>query len=149
MLKKLLHTVIFTCCCTLYAAAQTKPAKQPLRFRTTWGIYLSDSLPRPDVLKVLDSALVVRDGNNNKFPVVSFDFTYEQKEPYVNDTTNQPGFYTEVIGDSFRDNKLSELWRTRLKEMVQKGDVLFFNNIIIKYTGDKFYRAPELKMVVR
>lgn len=149
MLKKLLHTVIFTCCCTLYAAAQTKPAKQPLRFRTTWGIYLSDSLPRPDVLKVLDSALVVRDGSNNKFPVVSFDFTYEQKEPYVNDTTNQVGFYTEVIGDSFRDNKLSELWRTRLKEMVQKGDVLFFNNIIIKYTGDKFYRAPELKMVVR
>lgn len=149
MLKKLLHTVIFTCCCTLYAAAQTKPAKQPLRFRTTWGIYLSDSLPRPDVLKVLDSALVVRDGNNNRFPVVSFDFTYEQKEPYVNDTTNQVGFYTEVIGDSFRDNKLSELWRTRLKEMVQKGDVLFFNNIIIKYTGDKFYRAPELKMVVR
>src|SRR5690606_26757376 len=116
---------------------------------TTWAIYLSDSLPRPDVLKLLDSSLVVRDGSNNKFPVVSFDFTYEQKEPYLNDTTNQVGFYTEVTGDSFKDNKLSELWRKHLKETLQKGDVLLFNNIVIRYTGDKLYRAPELKIIVR
>lgn len=148
MIKRSIHTIIFLCCVG-HASAQTKPAKQPLRFRTTWGIYLSDSLPRPEVLKVLDSALVVRDAQNNKFPVVSFDFTYEQKEPYLNDTTNEIGFYTEVTGDSFRDSKLSELWRTRLKEVVQKGEVLFFNNIIIRYTGDKYYRAPELKIVVR
>lgn len=145
MVKKLLHTVILLLFCTLHATAQ----KKPLRFRTTWGIYLSDSLPRPEVLKLLDSALVVRDGSNNKFPVVSFDFTYEQKEPYVNDTTKQVEFYTEATGDSFKDNKLSELWRKHLKEVIQKGEVLFFNNIVIKYTGDKYYRAPELKIVVR
>ncbi|GEP96792.1 hypothetical protein [Chitinophaga cymbidii] len=145
MSKQLLHTVIFVLFCTLHATAQRKP----LRFRTTWAIYLSDSLPRPDVLKLLDSSLVVRDGGNNKFPVVSFDFTYEQKEPYLNDTTNQVGFYTEVTGDSFKDNKLSELWRKHLKETLQKGDVLLFNNIVIRYTGDKLYRAPELKIIVR
>jgi hypothetical protein len=123
--------------------------KKPLRFKTSWGIFLSDTLPRPEVVKLLDSALVVRDQQNNKFPVISFDLTYEQKEPYVNDTTGRAGVYTEYIGDTFKSDRLSPLWSSRLKEMLQKGDVLYFGNIIVKYPGDKYYRVPELKIVIR
>lgn len=162
MIKIFIYTAFFTCC-GLVANAQSKPAvkkpatpapaakttAKPLRFRTTWGIYLSDSLPRTEVIKLLDSALVVRDNNNNKFPVVSFDLTYETKEPYLNDTTNQVKFYTDYTGDSFKGNQLNELWRSHLKEGLQREETLLFNNIIIQYTGDKFYRAPELKITVR
>ncbi|WP_333863539.1 hypothetical protein [Chitinophaga sp.] len=109
MMKQLLITLaLFTgiSVTTLAQASKPKPAAKPakpaaatadgkLRFRTTWGIYLSDSIPRPEVLKILDSALVVRDQKNNKFPVVSFDFIYEAKEAYMNDTTSQVGFYTD------------------------------------------------------
>ncbi|KAA2239682.1 hypothetical protein F0L74_26175 [Chitinophaga agrisoli] len=125
------------------------PAKTALRFRTTWGIFLSDTLPRPEVLKLLDSALVVRDQQNHTFPVVSFDFTYEKAEPYLNDTTGQPGIYKDFVGDSFSANKLSPLWANRLKEVLQKGEILYFDNIVIKYTGDKYYKVPDLKFVVR
>lgn len=164
MTQKLFYTVTLICCCALGAVAQSnkpavkKPAaaktpaaiaQKPLRFRTTWGIFLSDTLPRPEVLKLLDSALIVRDGSNQKFPVVSFDFTWEKKEPYLNDTTNEVGFYTEYIGDSFKSNRIDTTWSNRLKETIQKGEVLFFNNIVIKYTGDKFYRAPELKITIK
>ncbi|WP_341840573.1 hypothetical protein [Chitinophaga caseinilytica] len=131
------------------AAATTSAADKKLRFRTTWGIYLSDSIPRPEVLKILDSALVVRDQKNNKFPVVSFDFLYEAKEAYLNDTTSQVAFYTETTGDSFTGDRLSDLWSNRLKETVQKGESLIFSNIVIKYTEDKFYRVPELRITVR
>lgn len=160
MIKTLFYTATFLCC-GMAASAQSKPAakkpaststtatKQPLRFRTTWGIYLSDTLPRNEVVKLLDSSLVVRDNHNNKFPVISFDFTYETKEPYMNDTTNQIGFYSDFTGDSFKDNKLPQLWRTRLKDGLQRREVLFFSNIIIKYTGDKFYRVPDMRIVVQ
>lgn len=144
MMQKLLYTFTLTCC-ALLAGAQDK---KPLRFRTTWGIFLSDTLPRPEVLKLLDSALVVRDGGNKKFPVVSFDFTYEKREAYVNDTTNQPGVYTESIGETFRGDKLSPIWSSRLKEMISKGEVLFFNNIVVRYAEDKFYRAPAVRITV-
>ena len=134
-------------------SAKGKPAeKKQLRFRTTWGVFLSDTLPRPEVVKLLDSALVVRDQQNNKFPVISFDFTYEKKEPYVNDTTGRAGVYTEFTGDSFKSDRLSPLWSSRLKDMLQKGEVLYFDNIIIKYPGgkeDKYYKVPEVKMVIR
>jgi hypothetical protein len=131
------------------AAATTKTTATALRFRSTWGIFLSDSLPRPEIMKLLDSPLVVRDQKNNKYPVVSFDFTYERKEPYINDTTGKPGFYTEFVGDSFKGDKLPTLWVERIKEMLERNEVFYFDNIIINYTGDKLYRAPKLKFNVR
>lgn len=123
-------------------------SKSTLRFRSTWGIFLSDTLPRPEIMKLLDSALVVRDEKNNKYPVVSFRFTYEKKEPYLNDTTGKPGFYTEYIGDDFTGNKLPAFWSTRIKETLERNEVLIFDNIIINYTGDKLYRAPQLRFKV-
>lgn len=131
------------------AATTGTTGKTNLRFRTSWGIFLSDTLPRPEVLKLLDSALVVRDQQNHTFPVVSFDFTYEKKEAYLNDTTGQPGVYSDFTGDSFKADKLPSLWSSRLKEVLQRNEVLYFDNIIIKYTGDKYYRVPELRIVVR
>lgn len=98
---------------------------------------------------MLDSALVVRDNQKNRFPVVSFDFTYEKKEPYLNDTTREVMIATDLTGDSFKSDRLTTAWVNRLKEGLEKGDVLLFNNIVIRYTGDKFYRVPELKFVVR
>ncbi|HEY0273687.1 MAG TPA: hypothetical protein VGC22_10920, partial [Chitinophaga sp.] len=116
------------------AAAKTAaPAplaqKTDLRFRSTWGIFLSDTLPRPEVIKTLDQNLVVRDQKNNKYEVISFEFTYEQKTPYVNDTTNKPGVYTEYLGDNFKHTaRLSDIWVSKLKESLQHGDELFFSN---------------------
>ncbi|SFW14661.1 hypothetical protein [Chitinophaga sancti] len=130
-------------------AAASGPTITKLRFRSTWGIFLSDSIPRSEIAKLLDSALVVRDEKNNKYPVVSFEFTYENKEFYLNDTTGKPGIYTEYVGDSFKGDKLPALWVTRIKELLDKGEVFYFDNIIVNYTGDKLYRAPKLKFIVR
>jgi hypothetical protein len=131
------------------AKTATTSKTTTLRFRSTWGIFLSDTLPRPEVLKLLDSSLVVRDEKNNKYPVVSFDFTYERKEPYLNDTTGKPGFYSEFVGDTFTGDKLPALWVQRIREMLEKNEILYFDNIIINYTGDKLYRAPKLRFNVR
>lgn len=160
MTKKLFYLACLLCC-TTGALAQQKPVKKPapakqaaadkkpLRFTTSWHIFLSDSIPRPELLKVLDSALVVRDSQKNRFPVVSFDFTYEKKEPYLNDTTREVMIAVDLRGDSFKTDRLTTAWTNRLKEDLEKGDVLLFNNIVVRYTGDRFYRAPELKIVVR
>lgn len=159
MTKKLFY-LAFLLSCTTAAFAQNKAVKKtvqakqaaekkPLRFTTSWHIFLSDSLPRPEVLKILDSALVVRDNNKNRFPVVSFDFTYEKLEPYINDTTREVTIARDLTGDSFKSDRLPAVWVNRLKEDIDKGDVLLFNNIIIRYTGGKFYRVPELKITVR
>ncbi|WPQ62110.1 hypothetical protein SIO70_27485 [Chitinophaga sancti] len=131
------------------AATQATTTHTKLRFRSTWGIFLSDSIPRPEIVKLLDSALVVRDEKNVKYPVVSFDFTYENKEYYLNDSTGKPGIYTEYVGDSFKGDKLPALWVTRIKEMLDKGEVFYFDNIIVNYTGDKLYRVPKLQFIVR
>jgi hypothetical protein len=131
-----------------FAQSKTKKPANTLRFRSTWGIFLSETLPRPEILNLLDSTIVVRDEKNNKYPVVSFQFTYEKKETYLNDTTGKPAIYTEFVGDSFNGDKLPAFWAARIKETLTKGEVLYFDNIIIKYTGDKLYRVPKLQFKV-
>ncbi|SJZ70036.1 hypothetical protein SAMN04488128_1011260 [Chitinophaga eiseniae] len=133
------------------SANKTTPAsnKRPAKLRSSWGLFLSDTLPKSQVVKLLDSALVVRDEKNHVYPVISFAFTYEQHQPYLNDTTGQPGIYKDYTGDNFKTSRLPALWSTRLKESLQQGDVLYFDDILIEYAPDKIYRAPSLRIDVK
>lgn len=123
--------------------------KRPMKLRSSWSIYLSDTLPKTEVMKLLDSALVVRDEKNIKYPVISFAFTYERHEPYLNDTTGQPAVYKDFTGDNFKAPALSPAWSKSLKETLQTGDILYFDEIIIKYAEEKFYKAPPLQIKVK
>ena len=120
-----------------------------MKLRSSWSIYLSDTLPKTEVLKLLDSALIVRDEKNIKYPIVSFAFTYERHEPYLNDTTGQPAVYKDFTGDNFKTATLSPAWSKSLKETLQTGDILYFDEIIIKYAEEKFYKAPSLQIKVK
>lgn len=129
--------------------APAATSKRPAKLRSSWGLFLSDTLPKSQVAKLLDSALVVRDEKNHLYPVLSFAFTYEQHQPYLNDTTGQPGIYKDYTGDNFKTSRLPALWSTRLKESLQQGDVLYFDDILIEYVPDKLYRAPSLRITVK
>lgn len=129
--------------------AAAASSKRPLKLKSSWGIFLSDTLPKSEVIKLLDSALVVRDEKNNTYPVISFAFTYEKHEPYLNDTTGQPGVYKDFTGDNFKTASLPPLWSNSLKDNLQTGDVLYFDEIIIRYAEDKLYEAPALRIDVK
>ncbi|MBC9931913.1 hypothetical protein [Chitinophaga qingshengii] len=142
-----------------WAQAGKKPApatkatpvtnKRPAKLRSSWGLFLSDTLPKSQVAKLLDSALVVRDEKNHLYTVISFAFTYEQHQPYLNDTTGMPAVYKDYTGDNFKTNRLPALWNARLKQDLQTGDVLYFDDILIEYAPDKLYRAPSLRIEVK
>ncbi|WP_291911298.1 hypothetical protein [Chitinophaga sp. CB10] len=134
--------------------AAKKPAaassgKRPAKLISTWGNFLSDSLPKNELTKLLDSALVVRDEKGVKYPVISFAFTYETREVYLNDTTGQPGIYKDYIGNNFQDARMDSVWRKGMKEKLDKGNILYFDEILIKYSEDKIYKAPSLQFIVR
>ncbi|RFS20585.1 hypothetical protein DVR12_18660 [Chitinophaga silvatica] len=131
------------------AITTTTTDKRPAKLRSSWSIFLSDTLPKNEVVKLLDSALIVRDEKNIKYPVVSFAFTYEKHEPYLNDTTGHVGIYKDYTGDNFKSASLSPLWSSSLKNSLESGDVLYFDDIIIKYTGDKLYKAPPIKINIK
>lgn len=131
------------------AATTAVTNKRPMKLHSSWSIYLSDTLPKNEVLKLLDSALIVRDEKNIKYPVISFAFTYERHEPYLNDTTGQPALYKDFTGDNFKSASLTPVWSKGLKESLQTGDILYFDEIIIKYAEEKFYKAPALKISVK
>ncbi|SHL19490.1 hypothetical protein SAMN05444266_102393 [Chitinophaga jiangningensis] len=155
------HLLLLTCLlATIHTMGQTtkpaakKPAaatsgKRPTKLVSTWGNFLSDSLPKNELVKLIDSALIVRDEKGAKYPVISFAFTYETREAYLNDTTGQPGLYKDYIGNNFQDARMDSVWRKGMKEKLEKGNVLYFDEILIQYSADKIYKAPALKFIVR
>lgn len=150
----LLSFLLATAVTPVIAQSAKKPAtavtsKRPMKLRSSWGIYLSDTLPKSEVIKLLDSALIVRDEKNIKYPVLSFAFTFEKHEPYLNDTTGQPAIYKDFTGDNFKAASLPVAWSKNLKETLQTGDILYFDDIIIKYAEEKFYKAPSLQINVK
>ncbi|NIG57684.1 hypothetical protein [Chitinophaga sp. Cy-1792] len=124
-------------------------AKRPMKLVSTWGIFLGDSLPKNEIVKLLDSSLIVRDEKNVKYPVISFAFTLEQHEPYLNDTTGQPAIYKDYTGDNFKQAKMTTIWANGLKANLGKGDILFFDEILVQQPNGKVYKAPSLKFTVR
>ncbi|HVI47384.1 MAG TPA: hypothetical protein VM802_21070 [Chitinophaga sp.] len=160
MIKKLLLYFFFFGTTAIPAIGQSvrknpspvKPAaipSKPKKLKSSWGLFLSDTLPKSEVIRLLDSSLQVRDEKNNKYKVVSFAFTYEKHEPYLNDTTGQPGVYKDFTGDNFKSSSLPALWSNRLKQTLDKGDVLYFDEIIIRYPPDKLYMAPSLRINIK
>ncbi|PSL48102.1 hypothetical protein CLV51_102964 [Chitinophaga niastensis] len=158
MLKHLLYILLLgTAATPVLAQAKKKAApaaatvsnKRPTKLRSSWGVFLSDTLPKSEIIKLLDSSLVVRDEKNVKYPIISFAFTYERHEPYLNDTTGQPAVYKDFTGENFKQGSLSALWSSRLKELLQTGDILYFDEIIIRYAGEKYYKAPALRIDVK
>ncbi|MFB6453647.1 hypothetical protein ACE38W_00120 [Chitinophaga sp. Hz27] len=124
-------------------------AKKPAKLISTWGIFVGDSLPKNEIVKLLDSSLIVRDEKNVKYPVISFAFTLEQHEPYLNDTTGQPSLYKDYTGDNFKQSKMTATWVNGLKANLDKGDILYFDEILIQHPNGKVYKAPALKFTVR
>ena len=163
MHKKLLLSILLVCAVSaLFAQSVKKPvkapapttnsaaaSKHPTKLKSSWSIFLSDTLPKSEVIKLLDSALIVRDEKNIKYPVISFAFTYEKHEPYLNDTTGQVGIYKDYTGDNFKSANLSSIWAGGLKNNIESGDVLYFDEIIIQYSADKLYKAPALRFSVK
>ncbi|WP_326994070.1 hypothetical protein [Chitinophaga sp. 212800010-3] len=132
-----------------HPAAAAVANQKPKKLRSTWGIFLSDTLSKTEVIKLLDSALVVRDEKNVRYPVISFALTYEKHEPYLNDTTGQVAVYKDYTGENFKSATLSPLWSNGLKDQLKSGDILYFDEIIVRYTGDKLYKAPPIQITVK
>lgn len=116
--------------------------------KTSWGNCQKGTLPKSEVLKLLDSGLVVRDEKNMTYQVLHFDFGYEKKELSVNDTTGMPEVVSEYIAYPFQGNQLSPLWNVRLKQRIQPSEALYFDNIIVLGPNKKKYLAPPLKFVI-
>lgn len=114
--------------------------------KTTGGEMSKDS-----ILYFLDKPLFIQDSAGKFHPVLTFTFTYVERDIYI-DPDGKPYIGTEVMGSSSVKSVVPEVWRTIVKERMKSGDTLVFNNPMsyydLKDESTMFY-APAIKLIVK
>lgn len=114
--------------------------------KTTGGVMSKDS-----ILYFLDKPLFIQDSSKKFHPVLTFTFTYIERDIYI-DPEGKPYIGTEIMGSSSVKSVVPELWRNIVKERMKSGDTLVFNNPMSYYDlrdeSTMFY-APAIRLVVK
>ena len=145
-MKNLIITSVF---CLLVTAAFTqtkKPAATvtPTVYTVSFGGYKNANITADQFKRVLDSALIVRDDKGNSYPIARFRINYTFATSFTDSETQQAKNFKDFRAADFYDtNKITEVWRSSLKDNSKKGDEVIFNNIIIKLKNGKKLMVNE------
>ena len=156
MKYKSIFVVLLSVSLGIQANAQTKPAPKvtPIakykvpKMSTLLGQYKdSVGLPAADAAAVIGSPLRVVDEKKVVYTITSYQFLYKK----VGVTETEDGKVlpaTSISSAAFTQTPLPAIWISNVKELVKKGEELFFFDIIAKDPQGRPMYAPNLKITI-
>ncbi|MBX9449903.1 MAG: hypothetical protein KL787_09395 [Taibaiella sp.] len=110
------------------------------------GIMSADS-----ILYFLDKPLFSQDTAGNFHQVLSFLFTYIERDIYINED-GKPYIGTEIGGTNSNNGIVPEMWRDVVRQKIKSGDTVIFNNPLsylnIRDESTQFY-SPRIVLIVK
>jgi hypothetical protein len=122
--------------------ANTIPAV--LKLKPLWGNHPGGNMLVADGINYADSALRVIDDKGHRYQVVSFKFIYRRKASITDDQTGAVKNTWDVVAtDIYNSNSLTDVWKTTIKETLQKDEEWIIDYITIKdKSGRKVMATP-------
>jgi len=99
--------------------------------------------------QLVNLPLRIIDDKNNVYAVNSYQFMYKKKSIIENEQTGKREIAFSTVADLFKITPLPQVWRSNIGGGVQKGEELYFFDIIVKDKLDRKFYAPELKINIR
>lgn len=156
-MKKTLFCILLFCAGYTLVIAQNKPAVKPgAKAKTAFpkitmsigGLKGGDITPEA-LAKVVDSALVAKDGEANSYSIVRFRLFYKFKSTYKDEDSGQKKSSDDMRTSDFTNTSvLPELWRASIKDNIKKGDEMILDNIIVVLKNGSKVMAPSLTFKV-
>ncbi|HMO62630.1 MAG TPA: hypothetical protein PKC39_11565 [Ferruginibacter sp.] len=119
--------------------------------KTTWG-----RLSGIDAVCFAEEAkqlvvfpLKVTDAQNYSYTVVSYHLAYTRVGVTEDEETGKTMPTKDQVGSSFTATPLPEIWQKNLVEQLQKGEELFFYDIVVYDKQGRRFFAPELKITIK
>ena len=99
--------------------------------------------------QLVNLPLKITDDKNNVYPISSYQFMYRKRSVIENEETGKrESVFTNTAG-LFRATPLPKVWKENISGGLQKGEELYFFDIIVSdKLGRKFF-APDLKIIVK
>jgi hypothetical protein len=149
---------------SLAVSAQEKPKAGPTKPAAT-GIkkfippkvktYLAkftgmDAVCQPEEGKqVITLPLRIVDAANNSYAVSSYQVAYKRLAVKEDEATGAVTPTTDLVAQRFTETPITGIWKTSITEQLQKGEELFFFDIIVTDgKGHRFF-APDLRLSIQ
>jgi hypothetical protein len=143
----LLFIVVFT-----QAKSQQKPTPKltPPKLQSFWGITKGGELPLEMVLTLIDSAVWVNDDKKVRYSVSRFILLFRSKDRFEDEESGEVKSRFNSSSVQIKNTSLlPENWRKNLYENLKKDDELLIADIIVRDKKGEYYKAPDIKIIVR
>lgn len=93
--------------------------------------------------------LKVLDDKKNIYTVESYGFLYRRKGVIEDEETGLKKTTFTSVSDKFQTTPLPKIWVDNLKNGFQKGEELYFFDILVKDNKNRKFYAPDLKITIQ
>jgi hypothetical protein len=99
--------------------------------------------------QLVNFPLKITDVKNNVYTISSYQFLYRKKSIIENEQTGRKEITFSTTADLFRSTPLPQVWRENISGGLQKGEELFFFDIIVNDKLNRKFFAPNIKIIVK
>jgi hypothetical protein len=125
------------------------PFKRP-NVKTYWGSTATGTLELSveTASKLISQPLRIIDDKNVGYLISSYQFAYKRIGITEDEVTGKISPQSEIVANRFYISTLPLVWQNNIKEGLQKGEELyFFDIVVISNSGFRFF-APDLKITL-
>ena len=158
-IKKIICVILIVCVVTNGTTAQTTPANGTItkvaKFKPpVVKTFLGRNSETADVTvdeanQLINLPLKIIDDKNNVYMVSSYQFMYKKKSVIKNEETGKSEIVFTTVADLFKTTPLPQVWRSNIGGGTQKGEELYFFDIIVKDKLNRLFYAPDVKIRVQ
>ncbi len=146
----------FTCFFSFAQQSQKKPeitriAKfKPPVVKSFLGINTNGAAVTEDEAnQLITLPLKITDAQNNIYSIDSYNFLYKRKAVIEDEESGRKQVKFTTVSDVFKTTPLPKIWIDNIQNGFQKGEEIYFFDIVVKdKTGRKFF-APDLKITIQ
>jgi hypothetical protein len=158
LVKKIISLLLISCVIhhSLFAQTSAKPGTvtkvvkfKPPIVQTFLGRNINGAtVTIEEANQLINLPLKVTDDKNNVYTVTSYQFMYKKKTVIENEQTGKKEVAFTTVADLFKTNPLPEVWKANIGGSLQKGEELYYFDIIVKDKLNRKFFAPELKIKI-
>ena len=129
----------------------TQVAKfKPPVVKTYLGRNTKEAVVLPDEAnQLINLPLKITDDKNVAYSISSYQFMYKKKSVIENEETGKKEIAFSTIADLFKVTPLPKVWKDNIGGGIQKGEELFFFDIVVTDKLNRKFFAPNLKIRIQ
>ena len=99
--------------------------------------------------QLVNLPLKITDDKNNVYTISSYQFMYKKKSVIEDEETGRKQVAFSNTAGIFKSTPLPQVWKDNISGGLQKGEELFFFDVVVNDKLNRKFFAPNIKIIVK